>query len=341
MKNGEIIELKYSGGWLGIWYRKNPREEFIRLTEETLNRKIPLFNVLVEKERQKRAEAFLKNCEVKWSGKINNLNTVKAPTDDFGMLKMGAQLFFEMSELFENHGAGYQLVAMCLTSARCESLQEYLQDFHPVLFVRTCAEETVDIVTSWIHLIDPRQHWKKKGKRRPKVYRTPVLDYRKPSIVGRNLLDFNSATVKLKKAKKVHTPIPYDDVLIAVVGADVKQIHELQPYAESAGLILVNSAKAGYEGTCLSDRYLAAVDDELFCQIQEHSLAMASVFYEWRCDEGDENEWADQIVKKAKASFGKPDSRYRSVVFDPAKLQNAVFWKFCDPFLPLLWIGDG
>ena len=81
--------------------------------------------------------------------------------------------------------------------------------------------------------------------------------------------------------------------------------------------------------------------DELFCHIQEHSLAMASVFYEWRCDEGDENEWADQIVKKAKASFGKPDSRYRSVVFDPAKLQNAVFWKFCDPFLPLLWIGDG
>ena len=322
LKNGERIELKYRGDYAQVWYRPNSKEEFQPLTLETLARKIPMFNVLVEEERQKRVKAFIKNCEVKWSGKRGILDTIESPTDELHELQTGARLFFQTPELFENHEAGYQLVAMGLTSARCESLQEYLQDFQPVLHVRTCAEETVNVFVGWIHSIEPRQNWAKK-KKQPKVCRTPVLDYRNPPTVGRNLLDFDCATIKPKKAKKVHAPIPYDDVLIAVIGADVKQIHALEDYTESAGLILVNSAKAGYEGTCLSDRHLAAVDDELFGQIQENSLAMASVFDEWRCDE--EDAWADQIVKKAKASFGKPDSRYRSVVFDPAKLQNAVF----------------
>lgn len=323
LKNGENVILEYCGEVFEIFHRTNSRELFLRLTSDTLARRIPCFNVLIEEERQKQVKAYLQSCEVKWISKVNILNTVKNPTDDSEMLKVGAQLLFKTPELFESHESGYRLSAMALTSARCESLQSYLPDFQPVLFVRTHAEESIKISTDWIHTIEPRQHWKKK-KRRPKIYRTPVLDYRKPSIVGRNLLDFNCAAIKLKK-EKVRASIPYDDVLIAVVGADVRQLHELEKYSRTAGLVLVNSAKAGYEGTCLTGRHLAAVDDELIEQIQENAFAMASVFDEWRYGEKDEDAWAEQIVRKAKSSFGKPDSRYRNVTFDPIMLQNAVF----------------
>ena len=117
LKNGENVILEYCGEVFEIFHRTNSRELFLRLTSDTLARRIPCFNVLIEEERQKQAKAFLQSCEVKWIRKINLLNTVKNPTDDSEMLKAGAQLLFKTSELFESHESGYRLAAMAFTSA--------------------------------------------------------------------------------------------------------------------------------------------------------------------------------------------------------------------------------
>ena len=63
---------------------------------------------------------------------------------------------------------------------------------------------------------------------------------------------------------------------------------------------------------------------------------MAALLRAWWAAEEDEVTWARQIVVEAKASFGKPDSRYISIQLDPKLLNKAIRHRVLCSFLDWL-----
>ncbi|MPN28799.1 hypothetical protein SDC9_176244 [bioreactor metagenome] len=60
---------------------------------------------------------------------------------------------------------------------------------------------------------------------------------------------------------------------------------------------------------------------------------VSAVLAWWWSEIENEPSWAINILRQARASFGKPDSRYVSVTIDPKKLQRAVLHKVMCSFL--------
>lgn len=312
-----------------IWYQEDKSKPFRDLDSNIFSRHIVCYNVLTEKERIKQVNIFLNKCKVVKKVNIPFLDIEECPFDNLSDLSEGTQSLLSTARLFEDQSVGYRLLAIELSAMRCESLREQMTDFRPVLFIRTQENSVIEILKQWIISTEPKEHWK---YNKAKIHRTPILDYRNPSIVGRQLLDFNRATIRIKKGEKVRAPIPYDDIAIMAVGAEISALHELETYIEYAGLILIHSAKGKYEGSTITPKQVSSFDPILYENITSSSNQMAAVLSQWRCSAEDENAWAKQIADAAKSSFGKPDSRYRSVTFDPVKLADAVYLEVCRSF---------
>ena len=70
--------------------------------------------------------------------------------------------------------------------------------------------------------------------------------------------------------------------------------------------------------------------------LEEERYSVAALLCAWWAAEEDEVTWARQIVAEAKASFGKPDSRYVAVQFDPKLLNMAIRHRVLCSFLDWL-----
>lgn len=318
-----VVVQEYRNSYLRIWYRSKRDREYVPVDERFLAKKIPRFDELTEKARLEATKEFFSHCRIQEYAELKLLGTVENPACDEENLKKGAKLLLSATELFENHEVGHRLVCLTLTSARCESLRRQMNDFRPIVMVKTNEDAAISVFTEWFEALEPRKKWKKR-KNHVKIHREVILDFRNPTIIGKKLLDFNHCTLVANK-KKFQTPIPYDDVAIAVIAPSVQHLHELELYTEYAGMVLIGAVKGKYDCSVVASKQAANVDDSLRQKIRENSLPLASVLDDWRYGADDENAWAMEIADTVKKSFGKPDSRYRSVTFDPVKLQDAVY----------------
>lgn len=347
---GYIAKVKYCGEPYQTFYRGKMSESFIKVDDALIARKVTGYSDLNEDARKKRGRAFCNTCKVERKVEISFLYGVKSPPSSQDDLAAGAHLLLDAINLFEDPVAGYLLIACILAAEHCEALRQQVGDFRPVLHVRSSDQQVADILSTFVRACVPRENWKKKDKR-PKIFRSPVLDFRVNRAAGvgwqpeKHIQDFDRAVIKIKKAK-LELPVPYDDIPAVVIGANVRQQHEIAPYIENAGVIYVDSPKpegaAGILSAGQVGRYNPEVLERLAAARKHKQLA--AVLDAWSRMGDGEKAWAAEIVKRAKASVGKPDSRFIAVTLNPDLLRNAVFFETLRSFVELCreraWISD-
>lgn len=173
-----------------------------------------------------------------------------------------------------------------------------------------------------------------KGGKWVKIHRKAILDYR--VSIGellRHIQDFSQVKCSIPGYKKLRFPAPYSDTVVLLVGADNSQIREAMPYINNAAVLLLNSGTGDLTPTKLSSADIAAYDPGVVSQLKDKRKHIAALLDWWREPYADENAWARWIVQEARASFGKPDSRYIRVELDPRKLRDAIRYRVLLSFL--------
>ena len=340
--SGQIVILRYHRVPWRTWHRASADRDFEILDDALLSKKIPTYSSLHEKARAKRLEDFLNACEVVRDFKIpllRNCNCLDCDCD-LDVFRQGAHLLLATTELFENRSVGYHLVACTLAGMRCTALREVAPDFRPRLLIRSQDETVARILTAWVQACIPRERWKRK-KRRPRILRKSVLDFRKHNPYqfesDKRLLDFDRVKIKIKR-QSIRIPIPYENTLAAVIDASGSQLNELAPLTENAAVIFINCKRLEGGATTFTGGDVSSHDPTLLDTLEEpeSSNAMAWLLRDWgKIDCSDSSDWAETILRRAKLSLGKPDRRYVSVTFDADVLRTAIFHEVFLDFLAL------
>lgn len=325
---GQIAGLMYREKPYKVWYRERKGQSFQPLTEVILARKIPHYTELIEKARIKRYNDFGNQCKLKACVQIKDMPQFKNIETDITNFQLGTNTLMSMNELFEEKSVGYRLQAIAITSMHYESLRDQSEELQLVMSIKTKNREIIELLTKWLSEIEPRRKW---HFGETTIHRSPVLDYRNPSLVERTLLDFDYATLKVGK-ERLRASVPYDDTLIMIIEASARQIREIERCSRHAGMIIISGGSPKYEGTSIYEKQLSRIDPLLFEQILKEAHTVGLVLDEWRSGIRNEDAWAKKILDTAKESLGKPDSRYRSVIFDPVKLADAVYLEVCRSF---------
>lgn len=98
-------------------------------------------------------------------------------------------------------------------------------------------------------------------------------------------------------------------------------------------MLLLNSGIGDLTPTKLSSADIAAYDPDIVSQLKDKRKYVAALLDWWWTPYEDEDTWARGIVQEARASFGKPDSRYIRVELDPRKLRDAIRYRVLLSFL--------
>ena len=101
-------------------------------------------------------------------------------------------------------------------------------------------------------------------------------------------------------------------------------------------MILFNSDAGDLAPTKLSPADIAAYAPDVVSRLQTNSKQVAALLDWWRIPFKNEDTWAREIVQEARASFGKPDSRYIRVELDPKKLRDAIRYRVLLCFFDVL-----
>lgn len=327
-------------------YRKS---EYTPVDEKFLRTKIQNFSKLNRKARKKAYRDFVKSCYV--------AATIHAPThlpntkrklrlkgrkhkvpkqEDF---TIGARSFLAFTALFSTIQPNYYLAADMLCGMHSSSLQEVEPQFYPALSIRSDSVELLGLFTTLVQAVVPRRKWKAK---RWSVNRKSILDYRAPlGELPRHVQDFSDLTLKVRGQKPLKLPMKYIDTIVLMIGADKAQVSEAAPHVESAALLLFNSAPGDFLPTKLSNSDLAEYDPSIARRVQDEAPYIAALLrWWWGQALEDEETWARQIVQEARASFGRPDSRYVHVELDPKRLRDAIRYRVFLSFLDALEIAD-
>ena len=226
-------------------------------------------------------------------------------------------------------------MATVLAGMRCESLREAEPVFRTVVEINSNALEIEKALTTVVKAAVTRKKW-----RRGLIKRLKVLDYRTgPGSHPHHIQDFARVKVKVKKHPTLRVPVPYIDTVALVMGADSAQLREAAPYLENAAVLLLNCGSNDWGGRRLRTSELAEYDPAVVKGLEEERYSVAALLCAWWAAEEDEVTWARQIVAEAKASFGKPDSRYVAVQFDPKLLNRAIRHRVLCSFLDWLEAG--
>ena len=333
--------------WRGqqqIWILDKKSGRYVPLDEAYLARESPGFRNLNERAREKARDAFLGKCTMIKTLKIpavmantrklcdRNEKKRRTTTEDF---RAGALALLPVCELFSNAEAGCDLLATVLAGMRCESLREAEPVFRTVVEINSTALEIEKALTTVVKAAVTRKKW-----RRGLIKRLKVLDYRTgPGSHPHHIQDFARVKVKVKKHPTLRVPVPYIDTVALVMGADSAQLREAAPYLENAAVLLLNCGSNDWGGRRLRTSELAEYDPAVVKGLEEERYSVAALLCAWWAAEEDEVTWARQIVAEAKASFGKPDSRYVAVQFDPKLLNRAIRHRVLCSFLDWLEAG--
>ena len=336
----EVVRIRHADG-VEYWMYE-PKTGYIPLDEAYLARVSHGFRNLNERAREKARDAFLGKCTTIKKASVPRylVNTRRSlPGKDghrraaaFEDFRAGALALLPVCELFSNAEAGCDLLATVLAGMRCESLREAEPVFRTVVEINSTALEIEKALTTVVKAAVTRKKW-----RRGLIKRLKVLDYRTgPGSHPHHIQDFARVKVKVKKHPTLRVPVPYIDTVALVMGADSAQLREAAPYLENAAVLLLNCGSNDWGGRRLRTSELAEYDPAVVKGLEEERYSVAALLCAWWAAEEDEVTWARQIVAEAKASFGKPDSRYVAVQFDPKLLNRAIRHRVLCSFLDWL-----
>ena len=315
---------------------------YVPLDEAYLARASPGFRNLNERAREKVRNEYLGKCTTIEKASVPRylVNTRRSlPGKDghrraaaFEDFRAGALALLPVCELFSNAEAGCDLLATVLAGMRCESLREAESGFRAVVEIRSTAPEIEETLTTLAGAAVTRKKWKN-----GRIKRLAVLDWRtRPGGLPHRIQDFSRLKIKVKKHPTLRIPVPYIDTVALVMGADSAQLREAAPYLENAAVLLLNCGSNDWGGRRLRTSELAEYDPAVVKGLEEERYSVAALLCAWWAAEEDEVTWARQIVAEAKASFGKPDSRYVAVQFDPKLLNMAIRHRVLCSFLDWL-----
>ena len=336
----EAVRIRHADG-VEYWVYEL-KTGYVPLDEAYLARASPGFRNLNERAREKVRNEYLGKCTTIEKASVPRylVNTRRSlPGKDghrraaaFEDFRAGALALLPVCELFSNAEAGCDLLATVLAGMRCESLREAESGFRAVVEIRSTAPEIEETLTTLAGAAVTRKKWKN-----GRIKRLAVLDWRtRPGGLPHRIQDFSRLKIKVKKHPTLRIPVPYIDTVALVMGADSAQLREAAPYLENAAVLLLNCGSNDWGGRRLRTSELAEYDPEVVKGLDEERYSVAALLRAWWAAEEDEVTWARQIVVEAKASFGKPDSRYISIQLDPKLLNKAIRHRVLCSFLDWL-----
>ena len=336
----EAVRIRHADG-VEYWVYEL-KTGYVPLDEAYLARASPGFRNLNERAREKVRNEYLGKCTTIEKASVPRylVNTRRSlPGKDghrraaaFEDFRAGALALLPVCELFSNAEAGCDLLAAVLAGMRCESLREAETGFRAVVEIRSTAPEIEETLTTLAGAAVTRKKWKN-----GRIKRLAVLDWRtRPGGLPHRIQDFSRLKIKVKKHPTLRIPVPYIDTVALVMGADSAQLREAAPYLENAAVLLLNCGSNDWGGRRLRTSELAEYDPAVVRGLEEERYSVAALLCAWWAAEEDEVTWARQIVAEAKASFGKPDSRYVAVQFDPKLLNMAIRHRVLCSFLDWL-----
>ena len=336
----EAVRIRHADG-VEYWVYE-PKTGYVLLDEVHLARVSRGFRNLNERAREKVRNEYLGKCTTIEKASVPRylVNTRRSlPGKDghrraaaFEDFRAGALALLPVCELFSNAEAGCDLLATVLAGMRCESLREAETGFRAVVEISSTAPEIEETLTTLAGAAVTRKKWKN-----GRIKRLAVLDWRtRPGGLPHHLQDFSRMKIKVKKHPTLRVPVPYMDTVVLVIGADSAQLREAAPYLENAAVLLLNCGSNDWGGRRLRTSELAEYDPAVVKGLEEERYSVAALLCAWWAAEEDEMTWARQIVAEAKASFGKPDSRYVAVQFDPKLLNMAIRHRVLCSFLDWL-----
>lgn len=336
----EAVRIRHADG-VEYWVYEL-KTGYVPLDEAYLARASPGFRNLNERAREKVRNEYLGKCTTIEKASVPRylVNTRRSlPGKDghrraaaFEDFRAGALALLPVCELFSNAEAGCDLLAAVLAGMRFESLREAETGFRAVVEIRSTAPEIEETLTTLAGAAVTRKKWKN-----GRIKRLAVLDWRtRPGGLPHRIQDFSRLKIKVKKHPTLRIPVPYIDTVALVMGADSAQLREAAPYLENAAVLLLNCGSNDWGGRRLRTSELAEYDPAVVKGLEEERYSVAALLCAWWAAEEDEVTWARQIVAEAKASFGKPDSRYVAVQFDPKLLNMAIRHRVLCSFLDWL-----
>ena len=336
----EAVRIRHADG-VEYWVYEL-KTGYVPLDEAYLARASPGFRNLNERAREKVRNEYLGKCTTIEKASVPRylVNTRRSlPGKDghrraaaFEDFRAGALALLPVCELFSNAEAGCDLLAAVLAGMRCESLREAETGFRAVVEIRSTAPEIEETLTTLAGAAVTRKKWKN-----GRIKRLAVMDWRtRPGGLPHRIQDFSRLKIKVKKHPTLRIPVPYIDTVALVMGADSAQLREAAPYLENAAVLLLNCGSNDWGGRRLRTSELAEYDPAVVKGLEEERYSVAALLCAWWAAEEDEVTWARQIVAEAKASFGKPDSRYVAVQFDPKLLNMAIRHRVLCSFLDWL-----
>lgn len=336
----EVVCIKHVD-WVERWVYDS-KTGYVPLDEAYLARASPGFRNLNERAREKARDAYLDKCiTIKKDSVPHYLSNTRRSFPDkdghrkvatFEDLRAGAQALLPGCELFINAEASCDLLATVVAGMHCEALRKVEPSFRAVAEIKSTAPEIKETLTTLVKIAVTRKHWKK-----GRIKRLTVLDYRTGSgDLPKHIQDFSRLKIKTKRHPVLRVPVPYIDTVALVIGADSAQLREAAPHLENAAVLLLNCGSNDWGGRRLRTSELAEYDPKVVKRLEDERYYVAVLLRAWWVAEKDEVTWARQIVAEAKASFGKPDSRYVAVQFDPKLLNKAIRHRVLCSFLDWL-----
>ena len=262
-------------------------------------------------------------------------------------LSKGVCGLFEIAEIWENPFPGFWLISSMLTAMRCDSLRRAGPDtLFYVTEIKGASQELADLLTQLVYAAVHKKRWKKreqKGEWRASITtrRNAVLDYRaQDSNFPLNIREFAEVTVKLKKREHIRLTAFYEDTICAVIGANSGQLREVLPLMGNAYAYLINCPKP--DNLNASVLKVSDMDIVLTAKIQavkKSAPYIAALLRWWWNPRGNEDIWADELLRKAKGRLAKPNEDYVSISPNPVKLRHAVQYEILLNFVETVVAG--
>lgn len=311
------------------WTYDPKQKQWVPLDEQFFKRHIDGYGSLCEHSRKKARRKFINNCQI--IKKIKIPETIPNITDkQYDKHDPDALSVLSICNLFKEQEAGYLLCANLLCGMHVNAIRKAAPEFQPVLAINSnSSPQIIEPLTTIIRAIYRTTDWYNDSHEFTQKH---ILDYRsEPGDFPKHIQDFTRGKASVKQYQKFKYILPYSGSAVLVIGADSMQIREAVPHLVNAAVLLLNSAPGDLNPTKLQ---VTAYSPEIAGHIRENRKKLASLFRWWWGEAlKDEDSWAQRIVQAARASFGKPDSKYKRVELDPKKLRNAILYQVLLSFL--------
>lgn len=321
IKTPKLALCKF-GNRLLRWVKKG--NTYVPMTDADIDKKLKLTDSMPAKERKKARKAYVDECEIVADAKISDSlekapehvpHTVRADLPKF--LRQALLSLLALFDLFPGTSFGVDLVGDILCGFRASSLRKV----EPALLFRTDiaikSKVLEDALTAVVSQLVFNKSWEGKGC---KIKQQPVLDFSKGQKWH---IDFSKLIVRISKKRKIYYPVDYVDTAYLICHADTAQRDDALKYADNSFHVLSDCAKSTATGVIrVLSKDLKAVDPDALSRFTLPNPSVAVLLRHWT--DGQNEDWASELISHAKGAIGTPDSRYISVSYDPVILRKAV-----------------